>query len=779
MLKRSDPIYEFEGFRLDAASLMLYQNGAEVLLPPKAIETLLALVERSGEIVPKGELMEIIWSDSIVEESNLSQYLHLLRKTLGKTSTGKPFIETLKRRGYRFNGEVAVRFNEFSPRSHGDAEEINFLEDNVGGKHPNHRSLRVERHGNVLALADWKESDRDHLSKPKGAVQPDDGEYPDSGSKRKIRFAYVAAAAFAALLLVALSFIWLSTARWTKNSPMKGDLTFLNLTSGEDLNCATISPDGNYFVYASRDSEQAHLWLQQTGQPNRLEIIPPFAGGIYGTTFTPDSQYIYFFGSEKAEAQSGLYRVPALGGVFTKILTDISSPVSFSPDGRKLVFIRWNRAAGQTSLVIASSDGTSERVLLTRTGEDAINTGGGAWSPDGRLIAYGALKMEQYKGRCTIAGIDPQNGEIKTLSSEQWDNCARMAWTRDGKGLVFGGTKSRDAYSTRRDQIYYLSIADGESHRLTTDVGSRHQGESLGVTNTDEILVVPFNRLSQIWAMDAGGDSRTAVQITRGFADGRGGIAPLLDGRVAYLTRNGDGFSVWLMNADGTDRKQLTTDPPEIEELRSALDGRFFVFSATRDGWPHLYRVDANGANLMQLTFGESQEIDSAVSPDGNWIVYDSTVFNGSYGKSALWKISSGGGEPIRLTDNIDCQTPHFSPDGKFVSCALEGWRKISIISAENGARLKTFQTIDNPVLNIGSRWTPDGKALTYIVQRNNVSNIWLQPLDGGNPSPLTDFTSGDIYNYAFSTDGFRLYVARGYSTRNAVLIRNFRSRGG
>ena len=314
MLKRSDPIYEFEGFRLDAASLMLYQNGAEVLLPPKAIETLLALVERSGEIVPKGELMEIIWSDSIVEESNLSQYLHLLRKTLGKTSTGKPFIETLKRRGYRFNGEVAVRFNEFSPRSHGNAEEINFLEDNVGGKHPNHRSLRVERHGNVLALADWKESDRDHLSKPKGAVQPDDGEYPDSGSKRKIRFAYVAAAAFAALLLVALSFIWLSTARWTKNSPMKGDLTFLNLTSGEDVNSATISPDGNYFVYASRDGDQAHLWLQQTGQPNRLEIIPPFAGGIYGTTFTPDSQYIYFLGW-RVWRNSGISRPPLWGAL--------------------------------------------------------------------------------------------------------------------------------------------------------------------------------------------------------------------------------------------------------------------------------------------------------------------------------------------------------------------------------------------------------------------------------------------------------------------------------
>jgi predicted ATPase/DNA-binding winged helix-turn-helix (wHTH) protein len=100
-------IYEFEEFRLDAEHSMLYRAGSEVPLPPKAIETLLALIERHGEIVGKDELMEIIWADSIVEESNLSQYLYLLRKTLGDTRDGKPFIETLRRRGYRFNGDLS------------------------------------------------------------------------------------------------------------------------------------------------------------------------------------------------------------------------------------------------------------------------------------------------------------------------------------------------------------------------------------------------------------------------------------------------------------------------------------------------------------------------------------------------------------------------------------------------------------------------------------------------------------------------------------------------
>ena len=247
------------------------------------------------------------------------------------------------------------------------------------------------------------------------------------------------------------------------------------------------------------------------------------------------------------------------------------------------------------------------------------------------------------------------------------------------------------------------------------------------------------------------------------------------DGRVAYLTRNGDGFSIWTMNADGSNRKQLTTDPPAIEELRSPPDGSFFVFSAKRDGRNHLYRVKADGSGLQQLTFGESRELDSSISPDGKWIVYDSRSYIDGAERSSLWKVSSNGGDPIKLTDE-QCVTPHFSPDGASVSCvSAANWKTISIISIETGKTIATFQTEDNPILNVGARWTPDGNSLAYIVSSNMLGNIRLQPINGAAPSPLTDFQSGDIYNFAFSTDGTRLYLARGYQTKKAVLIKNFR----
>lgn len=101
--------YEFGEFRLDAGSMMLYRGDEETPLAPKAVETLLALIERRGEIVSKDELLHTIWPDAFVEESNLFRYVHFLRKILGEHGNGKPYLETFRRRGYRFNGEVRLR----------------------------------------------------------------------------------------------------------------------------------------------------------------------------------------------------------------------------------------------------------------------------------------------------------------------------------------------------------------------------------------------------------------------------------------------------------------------------------------------------------------------------------------------------------------------------------------------------------------------------------------------------------------------------------------------
>jgi DNA-binding winged helix-turn-helix (wHTH) protein/Tfp pilus assembly protein PilF len=96
----------FGVFQLDTQSHRLLRDGRAQSLPPKAIDALEFLVEREGELITRQQLIEALWSDRIVEDQGLNQLVYLLRKSLGTRDDGEPWIETVRKRGYRFNGHV-------------------------------------------------------------------------------------------------------------------------------------------------------------------------------------------------------------------------------------------------------------------------------------------------------------------------------------------------------------------------------------------------------------------------------------------------------------------------------------------------------------------------------------------------------------------------------------------------------------------------------------------------------------------------------------------------
>jgi Tol biopolymer transport system component len=336
---------------------------------------------------------------------------------------------------------------------------------------------------------------------------------------------------------------------------------------------------------------------------------------------------------------------------------------------------------------------------------------------------------------------------------------------------VFIGTRPGETYTTRRDQVYYLSVVDGRSHRISTD-GSRYQSTSLGLTTDNSLLVVPHKRLSQIWVMDADGDARTAVQLTNGQLDGHAGIAPLPDGRIGYVSRVGEDLTIWVMNADGSDQRQIGLQLRFLEELRATPDGRSFIFTAPQHGFNHLYRIDTNGRDLRQLTSGESNEMSLTVSPDSNWIYYVATVRDSGHWKDFLRKTAIDGSQTVNLRELEDGLIPDLSPDGRFIA-ALVG-RRLTVLSSSDGALINSVDADKWVHIWTGARWTPDGKSLTYLAFRENTSNVWVQTLSGSAPRQLTKFPKGYIYEYAFSRDGKKLYVAHGYQIRDAVIIKNF-----
>jgi TolB-like protein/DNA-binding winged helix-turn-helix (wHTH) protein/Tfp pilus assembly protein PilF len=106
MALETQRFYSFEKFRVDAGKRLLFCGERRIPMPPKVFDTLLVLVENSGRVVEKDELMRLVWPDTVVEENNLNQTISALRKALGEDPTQHRYIVTVPGRGYRFVGSV-------------------------------------------------------------------------------------------------------------------------------------------------------------------------------------------------------------------------------------------------------------------------------------------------------------------------------------------------------------------------------------------------------------------------------------------------------------------------------------------------------------------------------------------------------------------------------------------------------------------------------------------------------------------------------------------------
>jgi len=107
MLLSNKTYFRFGAFRLYPGEHQLFRDEAAIPLAPKAFDILVYLVIHSGSLVLREDLMQAVWPDSFVEETNLNVNISLLRKLLGTLPNGEPLIETVPRKGYRFNGTVS------------------------------------------------------------------------------------------------------------------------------------------------------------------------------------------------------------------------------------------------------------------------------------------------------------------------------------------------------------------------------------------------------------------------------------------------------------------------------------------------------------------------------------------------------------------------------------------------------------------------------------------------------------------------------------------------
>ncbi len=522
---------------------------------------------------------------------------------------------------------------------------------------------------------------------------------------------------------------------------------------------ATISPDGKYVVYVVEESGQQSLWLRHVPTSSDTQIISPSDGDFAGLTFSPDNNYIYYV--QDKNHVGALFKMPVLGGASQKLVAEIDSQPSISPDGNLLAFVRLQKTKGEYQLIVAKSDGREERKLATRSqGEFFSLYGSTAWSPDSKTIvcAAGSLSGGYHMN---LTQVQIQDGAEKPVGSKNWYQIIHVAWQRDGRALILAGSDQ----PVSPFQIWHVSYPEGKVGRITNDLIDYN---SLALTDDARTLVtLQVDRLTRIWVIPNGEVDR-AKQITSGVGH-TNGVSWTADGKILYASVSGGDLNVWVMESDGNRKTQLTANVGANYYPVASPDGRYVVFASNRTGPFNIWRVDADGSNPRQLTTGGT-DLNPCFSPDSKWVVYDSFI----NGVPMLWKVSIDGGVPTQLT-NFYSSFPAVSPDGKMIACRNldDQTRTIALIAMDSGRLIKTLNITLHHWQRI--RWSPDGLAVTYIDVRDGIANVWSRPIDGGQPKQLTDFKNDLIFSYDWSRDGQELVCERGMETSDVVLITDYR----
>jgi Tol biopolymer transport system component len=335
-----------------------------------------------------------------------------------------------------------------------------------------------------------------------------------------------------------------------------------------------------------------------------------------------------------------------------------------------------------------------------------------------------------------------------------------VEWSEDGSGLYFSATAS----SSNSLQIWRFSCRDGKKRRVTNDPNNY---EELSVAEKAAALVtMQTDALASIWIVPLG---RSPRRITSGRTEGFDGLAATSEGRILFASTEYQQANLWSINADGSDCRRLTHNTGFLPSV--SRQSRVAVYVSAAGGTLHIWRMDLDGGNQTQLTNGDGESYPS-ISPDGKWIVYTPL----GEGRNTLRRISVDGGAPVQLTHDSIAIKPVVSPDGTMIACVYrrseaDKWR-IAVLASIGGEPLRVF-TLPYPYNQI-IRWTPDSKALTYLDRQNGVYNVWEQPLDGGAPRQITNFTEDAIFYYDWLGDEGQVVVSRGSKTRDIVLIREF-----
>ncbi|MET0625297.1 MAG: protein kinase [Pyrinomonadaceae bacterium] len=544
------------------------------------------------------------------------------------------------------------------------------------------------------------------------------------------------------------------------------DLRFERLPLSGRIADLVISPDGKYVATIVAQEGKQAIHITELATASELNIAPPSEGGYSGISFSPDGNYIYYL---EKQAQTGtLHRVSKLGGGQRKIIANVNTPVSFSPDGRRVAFVRFNSREDTPDLVISEADGTSEQTLARRTRADAdvfpvdLDGAGPAWSPDGKFLACPTVSRPDARHEMNIEVLDVAAGTARRLNLQPWYNISRVTWLADGSGLVLAAADAPHAPT----QLVMLTYPGGEGRKVTNDPNNYTRVSSTSDSST--FLALNVEEASNVWRVTPGG-GRQFVPLDVSQKKGVTAVSWFPDGRFIYTVDDGNSTNLWLRDARGESTRQLTFEPDKNFRPAVSPDGRIIYFVSTRAGQMNIWGVEADGTGPRRFTSGTYEDMPT-VSPDGQWVYYRTG--------SSVRKFPAAGGAPVKLF-NKSALYPVVSPDGLMLALFAnpqpdsKRW-ELEVFDLKSLTPVRSFTLPETALPFNGLSWTPDGRGLTYVSTSGGASNLWLQPLDGGQPRQLTDFKEAELLSFAWAPQGGEIVCVLSVKTYTPVLVRPF-----
>jgi serine/threonine protein kinase len=565
------------------------------------------------------------------------------------------------------------------------------------------------------------------------------------------------------------------------NAPFQ-TFAITQLTNTGKVQETAISPDGRFLLIVQSDNGNESLWLRNIPTGSDTQVLAASGQSFASLVFSPDGNSIYFRGTAGPKGTFNLFRAPLLGGSPTLLARDVDGGPVFSPDGKNIVYSRYNDPeVNKWRLLQADAGGGNEKVL--HVGD--VHGGPAAElsrSPDGKRMAISTLTLNS-KSLSQIQFFDFARGSIEPFVAPSDKIILGNAWAPDGRG-IFVSYVPRGERLSIKTQLGLFSYPDGAFRPITNDLTS-HDSISLSADGHTLATVQTETSTQMVLVPESGAGSLTPVPGVE-VHESIPSFAWTHDGQL--LISHGD--RLVRQHVDGTNAVTILSDPAGwISDPVSCDNDRWIALNWMVHGEGNgnrIWRANADGSDNVALTQGEFASL-WGCSPDGKWLYYSEQT------NAGVLRVAATGGKPELVPgtsppNSLPLQAT-LSHDGKTLAIFTDVLNpesktyssRIVLASLDSGERnlnldplLKAVFHSQGPPDSAGFHFSPDGKSIAFVVEEAGVDNIRKQPVDGSRGRKLTNFNDSErIQDFRWSPDGKSLAMLRFSSVSDVILLRD------